>query len=141
MARDFIDEGNSVVVFVNFTDTVNSLTELLKCSKIDGNQNAVQRQQVIDDFQNDITSCIVVNIAAGGTGLSLHDVRGGRPRISLVCPTFNAKDYLQVLGRIHRNGAQSDAVQKVLVAAGTIEEVVMRTIKVKIGNLETLHGA
>lgn len=141
MARDFIDEGNNVVVFVNFTDTVNALTGLLKCAKIDGNQNAVQRQRVIDDFQDDVTSCIVVNITAGGTGLSLHDVRGDRPRISLVCPTFNAKDYLQVLGRIHRNGSRSDAVQKVLVAAGTIEEVVMTAIKVKIGNLETLHGA
>jgi superfamily II DNA or RNA helicase len=140
MAEDFINGGNSVVIFVNFTDTVNSLCGLLNCPKIDGNQNAAQRQQAIDDFQNDVAHCVVVNIAAGGTGLSLHDIRGERPRISLICPTFNAKDYLQVLGRIHRNGAKSDAVQKVLVAAGTIEEHVMKAIKTKTENLVAIHG-
>jgi SNF2 family DNA or RNA helicase len=141
MAEDFIDGGNSVAIFVNFTDTVNSLCGLLNCPKIDGNQNAAQRQQAIDDFQNDVAHCVVVNIAAGGTGLSLHDIRGERPRISLICPTFNAKDYLQVLGRIHRNGAKSDAVQKVLVAAGTIEEHVMKAIRTKTENLQAIHGS
>lgn len=141
MAEDFIDGGNSVVIFVNFTDTVNALCEALKCPKIDGNQKAAERQSVIDAFQNDEVHCIVVNIAAGGTGLSLHDVRGERPRISLICPTFNAKDYQQVLGRIHRNGAKSDAVQKVLVARDTIEEVVMKSIQTKLANQHELHGA
>ena len=140
MTEDFIDGGNSVVIFVNFTDTVNALCQRLDCPKIDGNQNAAQRQEAIDNFQNDIFPCIVVNIAAGGTGLSLHDVRGERPRISLICPTFNAKDYQQVLGRIHRNGAKSDAVQKVLVARDTIEEVVMKSIKTKLANQHELHG-
>jgi superfamily II DNA or RNA helicase len=141
MAEDFIDGGNSVVIFVNFTDSLNALIGLLHCPKIDGNQTATQRQQAIDDFQSDKANCIVVNIAAGGTGLSLHDINGVRPRISLICPTFNAKDYLQVLGRIHRNGAKSDALQKVLVAAGTIEEHVMKAIRIKTGNLEAIHGA
>jgi hypothetical protein len=45
------------------------------------------------------------------------------------------------LGRIHRNGAKSDALQKVLVAAGTIEEHVMKAIRIKTGNLEAIHGA
>jgi superfamily II DNA or RNA helicase len=141
IAEDFIGGGNSVVIFVNFTDSLNALIGLLHCPKIDGNQTANQRQQAIDDFQSDKANCIVVNIAAGGTGLSLHDINGVRPRISLICPTFNAKDYLQVLGRIHRNGAKSDALQKVLVAAGTIEEHVMKAIRIKTGNLEAIHGA
>jgi hypothetical protein len=60
--------------------------------------------------------------------------------VSLISPTFNAKDHLQVLGRIHRNGAKSDAVQKILVAANTIEEKVLGAINTKINNLNTLHG-
>jgi hypothetical protein len=141
MAEDFVEGGNSVVVFVNFTDTVDALCKSLGCPKIDGNQTADQRQAAIDAFQNDEVHCIVVNIAAGGTGLSLHDVRGDRPRISLICPTFNAKDYQQVLGRIHRNGAKSDSVQKVLVARDTIEEVVMTSIRAKLANQHEIHGA
>jgi superfamily II DNA or RNA helicase len=140
MAEDFIDGGNSVVIFVNFTDTANALCEALKCPKISGGQSATERQLVVDRFQSDKEKCIVVNIAAGGTGLSLHDVNGERPRISLICPTFNVKDYQQVLGRIHRNGAKSDAVQKVLVARDTIEEVVMKAIQTKMSSQRELHG-
>ena len=82
---------------------------------------------------------MVVNIAAGGTGLSLHDTHGNYPRVSLISPTFNAKDYLQALGRIHRNGAKSHALQKILVAAGSVEETVISSIQKKLANLNTLQ--
>jgi len=141
IAGDYINGKNSVVIFVNFSDTVDALCLSLRCRKIDGRQTAAERQLAIDRFQADEDHCLVVNIAAGGTGLSLHDVNGNRPRISLISPTFNAKDYLQVLGRIHRNGAKTDALQKILVSAGSIEEVVMKSIGVKTANMQALHGA
>ena len=77
---------------------------------------------------------------AGGTGLSLHDTQGKHPRVSLISPSFSAKNHLQVLGRIHRNGAKSDALQKILVAADSVEEKVMQSIDKKIKNLRALHG-
>ncbi len=138
MAQDMLDEGNSVVIFVNFRETVDLLTAKLNCGRIDGGQTIAERQQVIDDFQADKTHVIVANIAAGGTGLSLHDLNGNRPRVSLICPTFAAKDYVQTLGRIHRNGAKSDALQKVLIAADTVEENVMTAINRKLNNMKEL---
>lgn len=139
MAKDYIDQGHSVVLFVNFTDTATTLSTLLKCKSIVGGQTAVERQQIIDDFQEDKEHVIVVNTAAGGTGISLHDINGNRQRISLISPTFNVKDHLQALGRIHRNGAKSDAIQKILVASDSIEEHVMRVVEQKSDNLNTLH--
>ena len=139
-AQDLEEQGNSVVLFVNFRDTVVTLCDQLKCKSIEGGQTVEERQTVVDDFQNDKTSIVVANIAAGGTGLSLHDCNGDRPRVSLICPSFNAKDYLQTLGRIHRNGAKSDAIQKVLVTSGSIEEHVIDSIQRKINNLTELHG-
>jgi hypothetical protein len=139
MAKDYIEQGNSVVMFVNFSDTAEVLSGLLDCPAIVGGQTAEERQQIIDDFQADKQHVIVVNIAAGGTGISLHDINGNRQRISLISPTFNVKDHLQALGRIHRNGAKSDAIQKILVADGSIEEHVMRVIEEKTSNLNTLH--
>jgi superfamily II DNA or RNA helicase len=139
-ANDLIHEGNSVVLFVNYKATVDSLCSLLKCGRIEGGQSAEERQTVIDDFQSDETHCIVANIAAGGTGISLHDTHGNRPRISLISPTFDAKSYLQTLGRIHRNGAKSDSIQKILVAAGTVEESVMASVQRKAKNIQELHG-
>ena len=139
MAQDLINEGNSVVLFVNFRETVDALTKKLNCGRIDGGQSAKERQKVIDDFQSDKTNVVVANIAAGGTGLSLHDINGNRPRVSLICPTFNAKEYVQTLGRIFRNGAKSDSLQKVLVAADSVEETVMTSINSKLKNLEALY--
>ena len=139
MAQDLINEGNSVVLFVNFRETVDALTKKLNCGRIDGGQSAKDRQKVIDDFQSDKTNVVVDNIAAGGTGLSLHDINGNRPRVSLICPTFNAKEYVQTLGRIFRNGAKSDSLQKVLVAADSVEETVMTSINSKLKNLEALY--
>ncbi len=81
----------------------------------------------------------MVNIAAGGTGISLHDTNGKRQRVSLICPTFSAKNHLQTLGRIHRNGAKSDAIQKILVAHDSIEEAVVKSINKKLKNLNILH--
>lgn len=36
MAQDLINEGNSVVLFVNYKDTVDALCGLLKCGRIEG---------------------------------------------------------------------------------------------------------
>ena len=139
MAKNSMAAGKSVVVFVNFSDTVEALKVSLKCDSIDGSQTPAQRQAIIDSFQRDDSHCVVCNISAGGTGISLHDVQGKRPRSSLICPTFNAKEYQQVLGRIHRNGAKSDALQEVLVAANSIEEKVMTSINRKIANHSDMH--
>jgi hypothetical protein len=139
MAKDYVEQGHSVVLFVNFTDTVDVLCELLGCPCIQGGQKVEDRQQIIDAFQRDEEHILVINTAAGGTGISLHDINGNRQRISLISPTFNVKDHLQALGRIHRNGAKSDAIQKVLVASDSIEEHVMRVVEQKSENLNTLH--
>jgi SNF2 family DNA or RNA helicase len=140
MAKDLKEQGNSVVIFVNFRDTVDILSKKLSCKRIEGGQTTVNRQKIIDRFQQDQDHILVVNISAGGTGLSLHDTIGNRPRVSLICPSYSAKEYAQTLGRIHRNGAKSDAVQKVLIAEGSIEESVIKSVTKKLDNLKKLHG-
>ena len=139
-AEDLVAQGNSVVIFLNFRESMDALCERLKCGRIDGGQSSKERQEVIDSFQKDDLHVLAINTAAGGVGLSLHDTHGDRQRISLISPSFSAKDHLQTLGRIHRNGAKSDALQKILVAADSIEETVMKAINKKLRNLEALHG-
>jgi len=139
ITEELIHEGKSVVLFVNFAETVQTLCQNLGCDRIEGGQTEAERQQAIDRFQNDEKHMIVVNIAAGGTGISLHDVRGERQRVSIICPSFSAKNHMQTLGRIHRNGAKSDAIQKILVANRSIEEHVMKAISARLANLNDLH--
>ena len=140
MAEDLMANGKSVVLFVNYSDTIDALRLRLKCDRIDGRQSDADRQRVIEEFQADQSHCVAVNAAAGGTGISLHDTIGNRPRVALISPTFNCKTYKQVLGRIHRNGGKSDALQNVLVATDSIEEHVMRAIGRRLSNLNELHG-
>ena len=140
MAKDYVSQGYSVVVFLNYKDSIDAFCAKIDCGSIEGGQTTSERQLVVDQFQNDKTRVLAVNIMAGGTGLSLHDTQGKHPRVSLISPSFSAKNHLQVLGRIHRNGAKSDALQKILVAADSVEEKVMQSIEKKIKNLKTLHG-
>jgi len=139
-AHEHRQNGMSCVLFLNFRDNVAAAAEMLGCPRIEGGQSAETRQRIIDDFQSDKETALVVNTAAGGTGISLHDTLGQRPRVTLISPSFNAKEYAQCLGRIHRNGAKSDALQRILIAADTIEEDVMAAINKKLENLRSLHS-
>jgi SNF2 family DNA or RNA helicase len=141
MVLDAVREGVSVAVFVNFKDTLRALEAALpNCALIYGGQSAEEREQCVNAFQADETHVIVANIAAGGVGVSLHDVRGERPRLSLISPSFNLKEYIQTLGRIHRAGSKSPATQRVLVASKTIEEKVLQSLEEKRKSLNTLHA-
>lgn len=139
MAKDLIEEGNSVVIFTSFRETLEKLRAKLKCGGVYGGQHDSERNVMIDQFQRDVTRVIVVNIQAGGVGISLHDLIGDHPRVSLICPTFHAVDLKQALGRIHRAGAKSKAVQKIVFAAGTIEERICKRVQAKLDNIALLN--
>ena len=139
MAQDAVEAGHNVVIFLNFTESLRELSTLLGCEFIDGSTPAEDRNEYIASFQRDETNLLVINAATGGTGISLHDTIGNRPRLSLISPSFNAKEFAQVIGRIHRNGAKSDALQKVLLSHGSIEEYVMVAINKKLDNMNVIH--
>ena len=140
MVEDCVAEGNSAVVFFNFKDSLHELAKNLNLDYIDGSTPHEKRNELISEFQNDQSHILLVNAATGGTGVSLHDTIGNRQRYSFISPSFNAKEFVQVLGRIHRNGAMSDAVQKLLVTNGSIENYVIDRVLEKIQRMEILHG-
>jgi superfamily II DNA or RNA helicase len=141
LVRDALDEGFSVAIFVSFTDTVKLfLQEFPDAAVIVGGQTGDERERNVESFQSNEKRIIVCNIAAGGAGVSLHDVHGGHPRMTFINPTYNPVDHIQTLGRVHRNGSQSNAVQRVLVSAGTIEEEIISIIERKCLQYNTLHS-
>ena len=76
---------------------------------------------------------------AGSVGISLHDLYGSHQRVSIISPTWSAQDFIQAIGRIHRAGAKTDAIQKVVFCDGTIEEFICETLKYKLENLSKLN--
>lgn len=140
MAEDAVADGSSVVIFTNFTATRELICQKLGITcAVFGGQTVEARQFHIDEFQADRQRIIVVNIQAGGAGISLHDTHGNHPRLSLICPTYNAMDLRQVFGRIHRAGGLTPAIQKVIYAAGSMEEQICRVVQGKLNNIDMLN--
>ena len=143
LARDALEADNSVVIFVNFKDTLEALLRRLsglhEISIIEGSQTGVVRELEVKRFQRDESRICLVMTQAGGTGLSLHDEHGEHPRVSLISPSFSAVDLRQALGRIHRAGAHSPAVQKIIFAEGTVEMRVCRLVRQKLNNIDLIN--
>lgn len=140
LAQDFIEQNYSVAIFVNFTDTIKELSKKLKCNCIvDGSVTGEARDKAQDNFLHDRARIIILNCGAGGQSISLHDIHGKHPRVSLINPPESSKMLLQVLGRIHREGSKSPAIQKLIFCADTIEEEVAANVKQKVENIQAIN--
>ena len=143
LTRDAYASGNSVAIFVNFRESMDALMKrlagLCEIRVIHGGQTDYERSLQCRGFQNDTARVIISTIQAGGTGISLHDVNGDYPRVSLISPTFSAIDFRQCLGRIHRAGAKSPAVQKIIFAEDSVEMRVCKLVRAKLNNLDLIN--
>jgi len=140
LTKDFVEEGNSVVVFCCFRETLDALASEISYPsvRIWGEQTKNERDLAIDLFQDNKVPVMLATQQAGGVGISLHDVRRERPRVSLMTPGYRASDMVQAFGRIHRDGG-TKALQKIVLCAGTVEERVLRNFEGKLRNIEALR--
>ena len=140
MIEEGLESGMSVVVFLNFTESLMALADRLntKCI-VNGIVSDRDRQKNIDDFQNDKQRVILVNIAAGGAGLSLHDINGKYPRLAIISPSYSAVQMRQSTGRVWRDNAKSKSIQKIVFVANTVEVAVCESVNKKLNNLDLLN--
>jgi superfamily II DNA or RNA helicase len=140
MIEDSMEDGMSVAVFVNFSETIRALMKRLHTTCVVWGENkGTERENNIEAFQRDEQRVILVNVKAGGAGLSLHDLNGTYPRIAIISPTPSAVDLRQALGRVWRDGGKSKALQKIIFVAGTEEEDTCERVKLKLENLDTIN--
>jgi superfamily II DNA or RNA helicase len=132
LINSLLENNLSVVVFVNFTETINLLSKAFntKCI-IWGNQTTSERELNIHNFQNNIEHLIICNIRAGGIGIDLND-KYGKQRASLISPPFSSNDLIQALGRISRADSKTPALQRIIYAHDTYEEIICDRIKEKL---------
>lgn len=142
MACDLVEDGSSVFLMLNYTSSRERVEEYLRKKGVEyvniyGGQRESERQRGIDRFQANEVHVMVGMAAACSVALSLHDERHERPRVSLISPGYSASEFSQGLGRIRRVGGTT-AVQKIVIAADSVEEKVGRTIERKMAALEAL---
>lgn len=108
-----------------------------------GAQSREERQREIDRYQSGKTRFAFFTFAAGGTGLSLHHAEYNEQglftkdilvsRRSYLTPPYSAQDLVQGFGRAHRTVfSMSDTIQTILFYRGTVEELVMATVALKL---------
>jgi hypothetical protein len=137
MARDFLEEGLSVALFFNFDAPLKEAMKLLDHpdAVITGQTKAEERSRLQGLFQSDRLDVLGLNVESGGAAISLH---GKRERAAIIMPTWRADTLRQVFGRVHR-AKGSRSIQRVLFAAGTIEEDICLNVRAKLNNLDLLN--
>ena len=140
------EKGYSVVIFVNFKNSLTALKSLVKeqmahepFSVIVGGQSASERLKEVERFQEGETNVLLSMIGAGGVGISLHDTKGGRPRYSLISPPESATQTIQAIGRLDRIGSKTDSVQRIIFVADTIEDKIAESLERKIRTIGDLN--
>ncbi|MCX6224572.1 MAG: helicase-related protein [Bacteroidia bacterium] len=146
MTEDLYAENKSVILFVNYQDTIDSLVSRLSntfgkelIGQIHGKQTINQRLQDIADFQADKKRITIANLAAGGESIDLNDVTGKYPRASLINPSYRAIAVIQSCGRHDRANTKSDCLTRLVLADGTIETSVADNFNSKKGHLDILQ--
>lgn len=137
----YLETGMSVIIFVNYLDTLHLLSEQLtiKC-KIYGDQTVQERVELIELFQSNQERIIVCQIRSGGVGINLHDMHGDHPRVTLLNFPDAASDLLQALGRAVRSGTRTPVLQRIIFVANIeYEETIMKSINKKIENITIIN--
>lgn len=141
LISNYHEQDKSIVVFVNYVSTYDLITELLRKHdmayvEINGKQEDDDREANIARFQNNEVRIMVSMIQAGGTTVSLHDLSGRFPRVSIISPSYSRIELIQTLGRIYRSGCKSPCLQKIIYCADTCEEDVAKVLAAKKETLD-----
>lgn len=142
MVEEYLYEGWSVCVFVNFRETLSYLAKRLRTKSLvygGQEQHGLDRDAVIEAFQANRERVLLAIVGAGGQSIDLHDLHGGHPRMSLVCPTYDPIMLKQVMGRTYRAGSKSTPVVQLVYAAGTVEAKVADRVNAKLANIAALN--
>jgi len=143
-ALDLLNSGQHVVVFTAYRDTLGNLYEdkafkKYKPTMIHGGVTTKDREKAMKKFQSGASKVIFITLGAGGTGLSLHDLEGGKPRTVVMSPTYNSRLFKQAFGRVDRAGGKSKSTIKILFMQGTVEEKAFNSVRKKLHRMSMIN--
>jgi hypothetical protein len=146
-ATELLDAGRSVLVFLNFSESIVAFKDLLASHKtykdlwyreLVGGLGK-KADQVIKDFQTNKVRLLVIQTDAGSESIDLHDTDGNFPRGTVISPGYSARKLIQALGRVDRNGAKSDCIQYIIFTTDKVEKRAAMLVQGKLNNLALLN--
>jgi superfamily II DNA or RNA helicase len=143
-ALELVADGKSVVVFVHYSETIALLTSMIgrktNVAHLVGGMGKTKRDEAIARFQAGGARIILCQMQAGSESIDLHNVQGNYPRASIISPGYSARELLQALGRINRDGSfDAECLQYILFAAEGVELRAAQLVQQKLNNLALLN--
>jgi SWI/SNF-related matrix-associated actin-dependent regulator 1 of chromatin subfamily A len=138
-AENIIEQGKKVIIFTNFTDTLQSIYQHFgkKAVYLDGSCSNSVRQQAVDQFQNDEKINVFVgNLKAAGVGLTLTAAEV----VIMNDLSFVPAEHAQAEDRAYRYGQKSNVLVYYPLFDNTIEGAIYDILNKKKEIIRTVMG-
>jgi SNF2 family DNA or RNA helicase len=135
----FIEQGKKVIVFTNFTATLDTLYEKYRKNAVilDGRMSKEKRQDSVDRFQNeDKVKIFISNIIAGGVGITLTAAEG----VIMNDLSFVPAHHSQAEDRAYRYGQKNSVLVYYPVFENTIEMNIYNILQKKKNVIDQVMG-
>lgn len=139
LCENIIEQDKKVIVFTNFTKTLEMILEHFgkKAVRLDGSMNQRERQASVDKFQNDDSVKVFVgNIKAAGTGITLTSGEA----VVMNDLSFLPSDHSQAEDRAYRYGQKNNVLVYYPIFDNTIEGIIYDILRKKKDIFETVMG-
>ena len=139
LCENIIEQDKKVIVFTNFTKTLEMILEHFgkKAVRLDGSMNQRERQESVDKFQNDDSVKVFVgNIKAAGTGITLTSGEA----VVMNDLSFLPSDHSQAEDRAYRYGQKNNVLVYYPIFDNTIEGIIYDILRKKKDIFETVMG-
>jgi len=139
IAENIIEQGKKVIIFCNFTDSLNMIKEHFgkTAVKVDGSMSKTERQKSVDDFQeNEKVKVFVGNIKAAGVGITLTAAEV----VIMNDLSFLPSDHAQAEDRAYRYGQKNNVLVYYPLFDNTIEGIIYDIINAKKQVIATVMG-
>ena len=139
LAQNIIDQEKKVIIFTNFTDTLNRIADHFgkQAVRLDGSSSKPQRQYAVDQFQeNDKIKVFVGNVKAAGVGLTLTAAES----VIINDLSFVPGDLSQAEDRAYRYGQKNNVLVYYPIFENTIEGSIYDIVNSKKSVIETVMG-
>lgn len=126
MIKDYAKEEHKILIFSSFKRVLDLLKERLNKEhisfySIDGSVKGKERLPLVDKFNEDDTTCFLITLKSGGTGLNLTSA----DIVIHLDIWWNPQAENQATDRAHRIGQIKNVIVNKLITKGTIEERIL----------------
>jgi SWI/SNF-related matrix-associated actin-dependent regulator 1 of chromatin subfamily A len=134
-----LDQGKKVIVFTNFTISLEMIHEKYKKNSVilNGSMSKEKKQESVDRFQNeDKIKIFISNIVAGGVGITLT----AGEVVIMNDLSFVPAHHSQAEDRAYRYGQKNSVLVYYPVFENTVEKIIYNILQKKKGIIDQVMG-